>query len=146
MTDSSPRTIAMIPSRRFILSFVFFTGILIFSSAGSAVRGQDKSDWPEIYQNFRNSAPLIDFLKLVGPHHKEAAKPGPEGLRITLPADRPVNQPVIVTTNFEVTGDFELTATYEWLSVAKPKKGYAPASPSRCSPTGLETSSPRSAA
>lgn len=105
------------------LSLAGFAGFLLLAST-LAVRGQDKSDWHEIYQDFRNSAPLIDFMNLVGPGAKQSSKAEAEGLRITLPVDRPVHTPVIVTTNFEVPGDFEITATYEWLSVAKPKKGY----------------------
>lgn len=111
----------MISSRSFIRSL----GVVLLSFAWTlTAHGQEKDKWTEVYQDFRNSAPLHDSLRLTGPQHKEVAKPGADGLRITLPADRPEHYPVTLLTDFEVAGDFELTATYEWISVALPKKGY----------------------
>jgi RNA polymerase sigma factor (sigma-70 family) len=70
----------------------------------------------EIYQDFRGKKPLIDELKLVGQDCDELCKPENEGLRITLPAERPDKQPVGVRLQFPLSGDFEITATYESLS------------------------------
>jgi hypothetical protein len=76
----------------------------------------------EIYQDFRGKKPLIDELKLVGPDHGELCKPEDEGLRITLPAQRSDKQPVGVRLRGPLSGDFEITATYEALS-AMPASG-----------------------
>jgi hypothetical protein len=78
----------------------------------------------EFYQDFRGSRALHPALKLVGPDADEVARSEPEGLRITLPATRPVHQPVEVVTTFAVSGDFEITGTFELLAADRPTKGY----------------------
>jgi serine/threonine protein kinase len=78
----------------------------------------------EFYQDFRGGRGLDPSLRLVGPDVDDVSKPEAEGLRITLPATRPVNHPVEVVTEFAVSGDFEITATYELLSATRPDKGY----------------------
>jgi hypothetical protein len=78
----------------------------------------------EFYQDFRGGQALHPSLHLVGPQADEVSKPEAEGLRITLAADRPVNQPVEVVTDFALGGDFEVTGTYELLSATRPDKGY----------------------
>jgi hypothetical protein len=78
----------------------------------------------EFYQDFRGGRPLPPALKLVGPDADAVARPEPEGLRLTLPATRPVNQPVGVATTFAVSGDFEITGTFELLSAERPANGY----------------------
>ncbi len=78
----------------------------------------------QFYQDFRGGWPLHPSLELVGPDAEEVSKPEAEGLRITLPATRPVNQPVELVTSFALSGDFEVTGTYELLSATRPKEGY----------------------
>jgi hypothetical protein len=48
----------------------------------------------------------------------------PEGLRITLPADRADLNPVGVVSTFALKGDFELTTTFEILHAEVPQAGW----------------------
>jgi hypothetical protein len=91
---------------------------------GQAVPETGREPVKEFYQDFRGAQPLHPALKLVGPDADEVARPEAEGLRITLPATRPVNQPVEVVATFTVSGDFEITGTFELLSADHPTKGY----------------------
>src|SRR5947209_10499104 len=50
----------------------------------------------EVYQDFRGGRPLLPSLMLAGPDVDAVARAEDAGLRITLPATRPVNQPVRV--------------------------------------------------
>lgn len=113
-----------VPRRRIrpVVSVILF--LILLAGLGLSAAGQEKLAWTVVHQDFRNSAPLLDFLRMTGPDHDDVAKPGPEGLRVTLPGSRPVHHPVNVTTTFALSGDFEITGTYEFLSVARPKKGY----------------------
>ncbi|MEA3156704.1 MAG: hypothetical protein QOK44_4293 [Betaproteobacteria bacterium] len=96
----------------------------------SSLRAQDVAapDVPPrgrvFYQDFRGSRSLHPSLKLAGPDVKAVARPEDLGLRITLPATRAVNHPVQVTTQFSLSGDFEITGTYELLAADLPKDGY----------------------
>jgi serine/threonine protein kinase len=78
----------------------------------------------EFYQDFRGGQRLHPALNLIGPDADQVSKPEAEGLRIALPATRPVNHPVEVATTFALSGDFEVTGTYELLSADQPVKGY----------------------
>jgi len=81
-------------------------------------------DLRRFYQDFRGRQALHPALMMWGPDADEVSKFEAEGLRITLPATRPVNQPVDVATTFALSGDFEVTGTYELLSATQPNKGY----------------------
>jgi Protein of unknown function (DUF1583) len=48
-------------------------------------------------------------------------KPEPEGLRITVPADRKEGGPVGIRTRRPFKGDFEITTSYEILQVERPR-------------------------
>jgi hypothetical protein len=78
----------------------------------------------ELYQDFRGDRPLLAGLNLFGTVLGAEAEAEPGGLRIKLPADRPSNHPVGLGTKFSLTGDFELTASYELLAASMPKDGY----------------------
>jgi Protein of unknown function (DUF1583) len=78
----------------------------------------------EFYQDFRGGRALHAALKLVGPDASMVAKREDLGLRITLAPTRAVNQPVEVKTMFTVSGDFEVTGTYELLAADQPTQGY----------------------
>lgn len=56
---------------------------------------------------------LPGSLRPFGPQAGRFVKPGPEGLRITLPKDRPEREAVGVALNRPVPGDFEITVTIE---------------------------------
>jgi serine/threonine protein kinase len=91
---------------------------------GQVPPGSGQEPGKEFYQDFRGRRPLSPSLTLVGPDAEEVFKPEAEGLRVTLPATRPVNYPVAVATTFALTGDFEITGTYELLSATQPASGY----------------------
>lgn len=77
-----------------------------------------------VYQDFRNKRPLLPSLDLIGSGVEDETRAEAEGLRITLPAERAVHRPTEVAATFVISGDFEITGTYEFLSGARPKKGY----------------------
>jgi hypothetical protein len=60
---------------------------------------------------------------LVGPNAATVVKPEDAGLRITLPANRQNRQPVGLHMKFPLSGDFEITASYELLAADKPPPG-----------------------
>jgi len=78
----------------------------------------------EVYQDFRGGKPLLPFLKPDGPDFDAMTRPEERGLRITLPAMRPNHYPVGVVLTFPLSGDFEITGSYELLSADRPAKGY----------------------
>ena len=77
----------------------------------------------EFYCDFRGRQPLPSNFTLLGPDAGEVIKHEEKGLRISLPAKRRSNSPVGVTTTFAVAGDFEITGTYELLSIDRPPGG-----------------------
>ncbi len=91
---------------------------------GQNTPGSAQEPRKEFYHDFRGSQPLHPSLRLIGPDAVDVSRPEAEGLRITLPANRPVNHPVEVVTAFSVSGDFEITGTYHLLSASQPAKGY----------------------
>jgi hypothetical protein len=85
----------------------------------------DKQQAKDIYQDFRNRRPLHAELRLAGaPDVDDVAKAEEGGLRITLPPAREQHWPIEVQAIFSLTGDFEITGTYELLSAVRPAKGY----------------------
>ncbi len=60
----------------------------------------------------------------MGPDIDVVVKPEDEGLRITLPATREKNYPIVVMPALTLTGDFEITGAYELLAADRPTKGY----------------------
>ncbi|HTU93406.1 MAG TPA: protein kinase, partial [Gemmataceae bacterium] len=84
-----------------------------------------KAGLREFYQDFRKSQRLDRSLTLWSADDLgEVSRFEAEGFRVTLPAGRPVNWPVEVATSFALSGDFEVTGTYELLSATRPAKGY----------------------
>ena len=77
----------------------------------------------EVYYDFRGGMPLPATLGLVGPDAEQVVKPEKDGLRITLPAEGSRSPAWGIRTTFSLSGDFELTATYEFLTVEPPAKG-----------------------
>src|SRR4051794_8932466 len=100
--------------------------VLTLGLVPSPARPEQPANLPltDLYQDFRHKRPLHDSLKLVGPDVEEAITAEEEGLRITLGATRKGHWPVEVTTDFPLSGDFEVTGTYELLSARRPTKGY----------------------
>lgn len=104
-------------------------GLALFPLGQAVPQGQTppaaEATLREFYQDFRKSQALHPSLALEGPDDVgELCRFGPEGLRITLPAGRPINNPAEVVSSFSISGDFEITGTYELLSATRPAKGY----------------------
>src|SRR5262249_2237045 len=78
----------------------------------------------EFSQDFRGRRPLHPALTLIGPDAEDTARLDIEGLRIPLPANRPVKQAVGLATTFALVGDFEFTVAYELFSATQPTSGY----------------------
>jgi hypothetical protein len=78
----------------------------------------------EFAHNFRGGAmPPAERMALVGMDPMVEATPEEEGLRIKILPNRGKDG-VGMQTQFPLTGDFEITASYEILSADKPTKGY----------------------
>ena len=78
----------------------------------------------DVYQDFRKKAPLRAEFRLTGPGVEKVATPEDAGFRITLPKDRKDDRNVQVIPSFILTGDFEITGTYELLSADIPTDGW----------------------
>jgi hypothetical protein len=104
--------------------------VLIVFELPNGVLGQDTGEprpepLKELYQDFRAGQRLHPSLRLIGPDADVVSRFEDQGLRITLPADRgKPHYPVEVVTTFPLSGDFEITGTYELLSAAQPTEGY----------------------
>lgn len=73
-------------------------------------------------QDFREGR-LHPALELFGPRSSRTFALDTRGLRITLPAKRRDPAAVGVSPRFRISGDFEITVTYEILSAQKPESG-----------------------
>jgi serine/threonine-protein kinase len=107
------------------LPFLALTAILLadrFFSPNTPGPAQELRK--EFYQDFRGRRGLHPALSLSGPDTDEVSTPEPEGLRIKLPPTRPEHSPVEVVTTFALSGDFEITGTYELLAASQPTAGY----------------------
>ena len=78
----------------------------------------------EIYQYFRGNQPLLPEFRKMGKDFDDFAKSEDEGLRITLPGTLPKARWVELGAAFIVSGDFEITATYQLLTAEKATRGY----------------------
>ena len=54
----------------------------------------------------------------------ESIKSEPEGLRITLAANRRTAEPVGLATTFPIKGNFEITVRYSLLTADQPQAGW----------------------
>ena len=104
-------------------SALLASAVLLFAVTSPGIAGDEQAK--DLYQDFRNRRPLLAEFRLAGaPDVDDAAKLEDDGLRITLPPAREKHWPIEVQANFVLTGDFEITGTYELLSAARPTKGY----------------------
>jgi hypothetical protein len=74
----------------------------------------------EMYQDFRGGRLVSAPLTLFPEKTEEVIKPEKEGLRVTLPKDGNQTWGWGVAADFPLSGDFEITGTYEWLTVEPP--------------------------
>jgi Protein of unknown function (DUF1583) len=75
------------------------------------------------YYDFRGGNPLPPELTLVGPNAGQVVKLEAEGLHVTLPTDGQQTSGWGVGLRYTLAGDFEVTGTYELISVAPPARG-----------------------
>jgi hypothetical protein len=73
-------------------------------------------------QDFRKGNEPAVGWKIFGP--QEMVKPEVGGLRVTIPAGSQKLEPVGLTPNVAIMGDFEVGIAYQMLSVERPRKGY----------------------
>jgi Protein of unknown function (DUF1583) len=78
---------------------------------------------PNFYYDFRGGKPLPAELKLFGPDAETVVMPESEGLRITLPTAGRQTRGWGIALRYTFTGDFEVTASYELLTLDRPTKG-----------------------
>lgn len=76
----------------------------------------------EFHQDFR-SGDLHPGLSRFGPNVDRVMRDDSGGLRIALPPNRASGEAVGIEPRFRVSGDFELTLTYELLDVKPPESG-----------------------
>jgi len=77
-----------------------------------------------IDQDFRSKEAPAAPLKFVPPKAGEWVKAEEEGLRVTLTANEAKGRVVAIASESPLVGDFEITASYEVLSVGQPQIGY----------------------
>jgi hypothetical protein len=76
------------------------------------------------YQDFRGSHFSESRLQKVGGDPARQVCPGADGLRITLPAAARAWPQAGIMPRFRISGDFEITLSYELLTLDTPKEGY----------------------
>jgi hypothetical protein len=74
--------------------------------------------------DFRRGGGLPPVLTRFGPDAARVIKQESGGLRITLPAKRTKLAAVGVSPRFAVSGDFEISTTFDNLTIERPSKGY----------------------
>ena len=77
----------------------------------------------EYYQDFRGAKPLIDELKTFGADTAAVSQMEDGGMRFTLAAKREWKGPVGVQSHIPLSGDFEVTGTYEIIAIERPPVG-----------------------
>lgn len=92
--------------------------LFLFLAYASTAQARDD----EFHQSFRGQS-LHPALKLFGPDVTHVSRPENNGLRITLPAKREKSAPVGIAPKFSISGNFEITATYQILNADTPKGG-----------------------
>lgn len=90
----------------------------------AALAHAGSNDIQEWYLDFRNERSLPLTVGTRDPRMDDWVRLGPEGLRVTLPAQRKKLHPVALDTDIGVRGDFEITAAYEVLYADVPEKGF----------------------
>jgi serine/threonine protein kinase len=97
--------------------------IFLFALAPIEER-QPEVGTPHVYQDCRGRPIDTNLFRLTGPKAQQLMTVEPEGLRITLPVPGVKPQPTGLVANFPVSGDFEITTSYELLKAAKPANGF----------------------
>jgi len=77
----------------------------------------------EFYQNFRGGQSIHPALTRFGPDAERAMNQNSDGLLVTLPAARADTRAVGLSPQFHISGDFEITVSYEIVSADTPSSG-----------------------
>jgi hypothetical protein len=77
----------------------------------------------DLYQDFRGRQAPAPFLEMIGPNSGQVIHPEEEGLRITLPTNGQQTWGWGVGARCRLAGDFEVTGTYQVLSIERPVRG-----------------------
>jgi Protein of unknown function (DUF1583) C domain len=93
-------------------------GVLLLLKGAASAQGAES----HFYQDLRGH-PLHPAAQLFGINAGRHAQVDSHGLRIRLPAKREKSGPVGVSFNFEVGGDFEVTAGYQIIRADRPPSG-----------------------
>ncbi len=95
-------------------------GILLAQIGG----GDEPANQPGDFSvDFRGKTHIPPGFGRTGPGAMTRIRPGPEGVRITIPATGKPQWPVGLVRGVRLSGDFEVTATYELLSATRPAQG-----------------------
>jgi serine/threonine protein kinase len=95
---------------------------LLFGFAGASSERDRKTTTylDDVYQDLRSLRDLTPGFALAGDDASQHTRREPGGLRVTLPAHPGRTTSVAIQTSFSVSGDFEITGTYELLSADTP--------------------------
>src|SRR5262245_41373677 len=77
----------------------------------------------DFHQDLRDRQPPSPSLKLIGPKADTRIKSEDAGLRITPPTTGGQTKGWGVSPKFRISGDFQVTARYELLTLEPPEKG-----------------------
>jgi hypothetical protein len=76
----------------------------------------------EFYQDLRRRQEVKPGIKMIGPYFAKYTFPEKEGLRVQMPSRREWPGAIGLETEFAISGDFEITGTYEILAMDMPAK------------------------
>jgi serine/threonine protein kinase len=129
-TGAQPAVPPQVPHRRRnrawhgpVATACLLGALLLFALAPIEER-QPEVGTPRVYQDFRGRPIDTHLFRLAGPKARQQMTVEPEGLRIALPAPGVQPQPTGLIANFPVSGDFEITTSYELLQADKPANGF----------------------
>ncbi len=111
-------------SKRWLLAAVcLVAGVGLFGLGQEPKpEGTTADEMTRFYQDFRGRPIDFNLFRPTGARRQMFEEP--EGLRITLPAAEMKSPPTGLVTAFRVSGDFEITTSYELLKADKPPNGW----------------------
>src|SRR5262249_43499586 len=103
--------------------FAFLSGCVL-AAAGcggdKSAGGTAATPRAENQQSFKGKQEFGEGLELLGPSAKEHVRLDGSGLRVSLPLNHAFEKPTGVATGVGVSGDFEITVSYELLGEPEP--------------------------
>lgn len=110
--------------RKAIVFFLLLIAMWLPSDASGGQPPRELALKQKIAVHFGDARVLQAPLTLFGSDVEILVHPEKEGLRFTIPANRPHLDPVGVVMSSHIRGDFEITAGYEILQTTRPKTGH----------------------